>query len=110
MEGIRQPTPHSAVYRHHGSEGFLHGKAGAQRLQPEMVLLIDHDARRPGEYQRRAAADRMLPIHARQLLAHQVTLVQQQSVGGRNLIQAEHHAVAQGRHDPYRLAYLLQYS
>jgi len=60
-----------------------------------MVLLIYHDAQLVPEKHRSPRTDRMLGVEARQFLAHQVALVQQQAIRWRELVHPHQHGLLQ---------------
>ena len=61
-----------------------------------MVLLVDHHAEAVGQEDGGAAPQRVLRVEPRQLLAHQVPLVQQRARRRRQLVQPVHHGLAAG--------------
>ena len=59
-----------------------------------MVFLVHHHAETVRQEHRRAAAQRMLRVEPRQLLAHQMALVEQRPRRRRQLVQPIHHRLA----------------
>ena len=60
-----------------------------------MILFIYHDAYVRPKKHCGPAAHRVLSVQTRELFAHQMTLMQQQTVRRRQLVDAKQYAVAQ---------------
>jgi hypothetical protein len=60
-----------------------------------VILLIDHDAQPVAEKHGGAAPHRVLRIQTRELLAHQMPLVQEQPVAGRELVHPDEDVITQ---------------
>ena len=88
-------------------ERVLQREPRAERLEPQMILLVHHDAQAVAEEHRRAAPHRMLRLEPRQLLAHEMPLVQQRPVVGGSSSTPDEDAVRAGAAPaPTRLAHL----
>jgi hypothetical protein len=75
-----------------------------------MVLLVDHQADLVAEQHCGAGAHAVRAVEPRQLLAHQVPLVQQLSVQLRQLVDAQQHALRERLEVLRRLAHLRQHA
>src|SRR5688500_17812357 len=79
---------------------------GAQRLQSEMVLLIYHDAQLVPEKHRSPGPDRMLGVETRQFLADQVSLMQQEAIGRRQLVHPNKHSLLESGRSVHGVLYM----
>src|SRR6185437_554994 len=93
-----------------GRVGLLQGKAGTERLEAKMILLVDHQPEAVGKEDRRSTPQRMLRVEPRQLFAHQMTLMEQRARRRRQILEPVHHGVTEGRNGRYRVAHLRQYA
>ena len=76
--------------------GELRGEAGMEPLDPEVILLVDHHPDRPLGEAGGPRSHPSRPLQSRQLLAHQVTLMQQLSVQALQPFQFEAVRPAEG--------------
>jgi hypothetical protein len=93
----RDPSTKLAVNPVERSERGAKLEAGLQRLEADVILLVDHDAQSVRQIHRRPRAQRMLRLEPRQLLAHEVPLEQQRPVAGPQLVDADEEAIVQPR-------------
>ena len=75
-----------------------------------MILLVDHHAQPVGQKHGGAAAERVLRLEPRQLLAYKMSLVEQRAGRRRQFVEPVHHGLAQRRHRGHRLAHLRQHA
>ena len=75
-----------------------------------MVLLIHHDAQPVREKHGRSTSEWMLRVETRQLLAHEVPLVQQRSICRRQLIEPVKDGLAKLLHRREGLTHLRQHA
>jgi hypothetical protein len=72
-----------------------HREAAPQRLQPQMVLLVDEQPDVLTQKHRRAGTHRMLRVEPGQLLAHEMTFMEQLTVHRRQGVQPHEQASAE---------------
>ena len=75
VERVGDLRPELAIQLLHRGERRRQPESRAQRLQSEVILLIDHDAHVGPEKHGRTTANRVLRVQPGQLLAHEMPLV-----------------------------------
>src|SRR5688572_7170951 len=75
-----------------------------------MIFFVHHDARPASQVNRRAAAHRTLSVQAGELATDEMSLVQQQPVLWRQLVNAHQHALLESSHPGHRFADLRQHA
>src|SRR5690242_2582473 len=80
MKRERHPCSEISIQPIDRSERLVKREPRSQRLQAQMVLFIHHDAQAVGEKHRGSRPQSMLSIQTRQLLAHEVPLVEERAV------------------------------
>src|SRR5688572_20110766 len=75
-----------------------------------MIFFVHHDARPASQVNRRAAPHGTLSVQAGKLATDEMSLVQQQAVLRRQLVNAHQHALVEISHPGHRFADLRQHA
>src|SRR5215203_4378900 len=82
----RDPSTKLAVNSIQGGEGGAQFEPGLERLQPEMILLVDHDAQSVGQIHGGTGTQGVLRLEPSQLLADEMALEQQRAIRRSQLV------------------------
>src|SRR5437868_11847891 len=102
VERIGHPITQLGVETLDDAERVGDVEAGMERLNAQMVFFVDHDPNAARQVDGSTRPDRLL-VEPRQLLAHQVPLVEQKSVFRWELVDAYQHTILYRPQTPERL-------
>src|SRR5256714_412799 len=107
VERIRHFVAQFRIQTLQNPESVRDVKPGMERLQPEVILFVYHDADAARQINGRACPHRLL-VEACQLFAYEVPLMEQQPILGGKLVDAQQHAIVDRAQAAERLPYLRQ--
>jgi hypothetical protein len=108
MIGVRHALTQVRIERLDNGERIRNLKSRQQTLQPQMILFVHHYARAARQMNSRAAFHRTLRVETRELAAHKMSLVQQQTIFRRQFIDANEHTLIESANSVHCIANLRQ--